>query len=124
MKYNPRFAWVRAVAQENSRRCSRPVYRRQGSRWRLSAQRFGGRADIMAQLMPDGDCQHSGTYNGHPVMVAAALAAVRRIWCRVFTNSLFAIGDRLYSEINAIFSGTMFRAARLVWGTLWDLFWC
>src|SRR6185369_9424382 len=38
---------------------------------------FGGRRDIMNRLMPLGDCQHSGTYNGHPVVVAAALAAVR-----------------------------------------------
>ena len=28
---------------------------------------FGGRRDIMDRLMPIGDCQHSGTYNGHPV---------------------------------------------------------
>ena len=27
---------------------------------------FGGRRDIMDRLMPKGDCQHSGTYNGHP----------------------------------------------------------
>ena len=29
---------------------------------------FGGRRDIMQRLMPEGDCQHSGTYNGHPVV--------------------------------------------------------
>ena len=37
---------------------------------------FGGRREIMDRLMPTGDCQHSGTYNGHPVAVAAGLAAV------------------------------------------------
>src|SRR5881394_959553 len=37
---------------------------------------FGGRKDIMQHLMPQGNCQHSGTYNGHPVSVAAGLAAV------------------------------------------------
>ncbi len=31
---------------------------------------FGGRRDIMERLMPTGDCQHSGTYNAHPVCVA------------------------------------------------------
>jgi glutamate-1-semialdehyde 2,1-aminomutase len=64
---------------------------------------FGGRADIMARLMPDGDCQHSGTYNGHPVMVAAALAAVRAYLEPGFYEHLFAIADRLYAGINAIF---------------------
>jgi len=38
---------------------------------------FGGRRDLMQRLMPMGDCQHSGTYNGHPVVVAAGLAAVK-----------------------------------------------
>ena len=31
---------------------------------------FGGRADVMEHLMPQGDCQHSGTYSGHVVSVA------------------------------------------------------
>lgn len=64
---------------------------------------FGGRADIMARLMPEGDCQHSGTYNGHPVMVAAALAAVHAYLEPGFYEHLFAIGARLYSGLNAIF---------------------
>ena len=34
---------------------------------------FGGRKEVMDRLMPAGDCQHSGTYNGHVVAVAAAL---------------------------------------------------
>src|SRR6185437_16462453 len=37
---------------------------------------FGGKKEIMDRLMPVGDCQHSGTYNGHPVAVAAGLAAL------------------------------------------------
>jgi glutamate-1-semialdehyde 2,1-aminomutase len=31
----------------------------------------------MNHLMPVGDCQHSGTYNGHPVVVAAGIAAIK-----------------------------------------------
>jgi glutamate-1-semialdehyde 2,1-aminomutase len=64
---------------------------------------FGGRADIMAQLMPEGDCQHSGTYNGHPVVVAAALAAVRAYREPGFYDHLFATADHLYTGINNIF---------------------
>src|SRR5262245_4483393 len=33
---------------------------------------FGGKAHIMERLMPTGDCQHSGTNNGHPVPVVAS----------------------------------------------------
>lgn len=64
---------------------------------------FGGRADIMARLLPQGDCQHSGTYNGHPVVVAAALAAVRAYGEAGFYDHLFALGRRLYDGMNGIF---------------------
>ena len=41
--------------------------------------------------MPAGDCQHSGTYNGHVVAVAAGLAAVtvfkRQASIRIFSAS-------------------------------------
>ena len=64
---------------------------------------FGGRAELMERLMPQGDCQHSGTYNAHPVPVAAALAAVQT-YCEVgFYDHLNEIGDRLLAGINAAF---------------------
>jgi glutamate-1-semialdehyde 2,1-aminomutase len=64
---------------------------------------FGGRAEIMERLMPQGDCQHSGTYNGHPVAVAAALAAVRAYVEPGFYDRIHAVAERLYSGLNAIF---------------------
>jgi glutamate-1-semialdehyde 2,1-aminomutase len=64
---------------------------------------FGGRADIMERLMPQGACQHSGTYNGHPVAVAAALRAVRAYLEPGFYDHLHAVGDRLYRGLNEIF---------------------
>jgi glutamate-1-semialdehyde 2,1-aminomutase len=57
----------------------------------------------MAHLQPEGDCQHSGTYNGHPVVVAAALAAVRAYLEPGFYDHLFTVADRLYAGINEIF---------------------
>ena len=71
-----RFAWGPAGRRNIS--ASRPTCVR-WARPSAAASRFsvfGGRADIMERLMPQGDCQHSGTYNGHPVVVAAGLAAV------------------------------------------------
>ena len=64
---------------------------------------FGGRREIMDCLMPQGDCQHSGTYNGHPVVVAAALAAVRAYRQPGFYEHINAIGERLFSGLNGIF---------------------
>jgi glutamate-1-semialdehyde 2,1-aminomutase len=65
---------------------------------------FGGRRDIMNRLMPIGDCQHSGTYNGHPVVVAAALAAVKAYRAPGFYDRIQAVGDRLFPGIQSLFN--------------------
>ena len=65
---------------------------------------FGGRADIMAHLMPEGTCQHSGTYNGHPVAVAAGLAAVTAYTQPGFYDHINAVGERLFSGLSGIFA--------------------
>lgn len=65
---------------------------------------FGGKKEIMDRLMPVGDCQHSGTYNGHPVVVAAATAAIKAYRSPGFYDHIFAVGERLYSGLNRIFA--------------------
>src|SRR5205807_6740175 len=57
---------------------------------------FGGRRDVMDRLMPIGDCQHSGTYNGHPIAVAAAIAAVSAYRAPGFYDHIYAVANRLY----------------------------
>lgn len=64
---------------------------------------FGGRQDIMKRLMPEGDCQHSGTYNGHPVAVAAGLAAISAYRQPGFYDHINAVGARLFAGLNEIF---------------------
>jgi glutamate-1-semialdehyde 2,1-aminomutase len=84
-----------------------------GGGFPLSA--FGGRRDVMDRLMPVGDCQHSGTYNGHVVSVAAALAAVTAYREPGFYDHIHAVGGRLCDGLNAIFarSGVAGRAQGL-----------
>jgi glutamate-1-semialdehyde 2,1-aminomutase len=65
---------------------------------------FGGRRDVMIKLMPVGDCQHSGTYNGHVVSVAAALAAVRAYREPGFYDHIYAVARPLYDGLNTIFA--------------------
>ena len=38
---------------------------------------FGGRADVMSQLAPDGPVYQAGTLSGNPVATAAGLATLR-----------------------------------------------
>ncbi len=65
---------------------------------------FGGRTEIMDKLMPVGDCQHSGTYNGHVVCVAAGLAAVTAYRSPGFYDHIHAVARKLYDGLNAIFT--------------------
>jgi len=64
---------------------------------------FGGRRDIMDRLMPQGDCQHSGTYNGHMLAVAAGLAAVTAFQQPGFYDHIFKVAERLNNGMNALF---------------------
>ena len=64
---------------------------------------FGGRRDLMERLMPTGDCQHSGTYNGHPVAVAAGMAAVKAYREPGFYDHINAVADRLYGGLSEVF---------------------
>ncbi|HVU89983.1 MAG TPA: aminotransferase class III-fold pyridoxal phosphate-dependent enzyme [Pirellulales bacterium] len=72
-----------------------------GGGFPLSA--FGGRHDIMRRLMPEGDCQHSGTYNGHVVPVAAGLAAVRAYRRPGFYDHINAVAGKLYAGLAGLF---------------------
>ncbi len=73
-----------------------------GGGFPLSA--FGGRHDIMRRLMPEGDCQHSGTYNGHVVPVAAGLAAVRAYRQPGFYDHINALAGALYTGLAGLFA--------------------
>lgn len=64
---------------------------------------FGGRRDIMERLMPTGDCQHSGTYNGHPTAVAAGLTAVTAYRQPGFYDHIQAVAERLCGGLQALF---------------------
>jgi glutamate-1-semialdehyde 2,1-aminomutase len=57
----------------------------------------------MERLMPQGNCQHSGTYNGHPVPVAAAIAAVRAYREPGFYDHITRISHRLYDGLRDLF---------------------
>ena len=65
---------------------------------------FGGRRDVMDRLMPTGDCQHSGTYNGHPVVVAAALAAIRAYREPGFYDHIHAVASLLIDGLTRLFA--------------------
>jgi glutamate-1-semialdehyde 2,1-aminomutase len=55
---------------------------------------YGGRADIMDQLSPDGPVYQAGTLSGNPIAVAAGLATLREISKSGFYDRLERLSSR------------------------------
>jgi glutamate-1-semialdehyde 2,1-aminomutase len=65
----------------------------------MPAAAFGGRADIMASLAPDGPVYQAGTLSGNPVAMAAGLATLEQIEVPGFYESLTAKTQQLVSGV-------------------------
>jgi glutamate-1-semialdehyde 2,1-aminomutase len=67
----------------------------------MPAAAFGGRADIMASLAPDGPVYQAGTLSGNPVAMAAGLATLELIDQPGFYESLTAKTTALINGLAA-----------------------
>ena len=84
---------------------------------------YGGRAEIMDHVAPDGPVYQAGTLSGNPLAVAAGLATLRVIEADgTFYDRLEAKGAALESAIDACLArhGYPCRLARC--GSMWTLF--
>lgn len=68
----------------------------------LPCAAFGGRADIMAQLAPDGPVYQAGTLSGNPLAMAAGLATLRELEAEDFYASLTAKTQQLIEGLTAL----------------------
>ncbi len=71
----------------------------------LAAAGFGGRADVMAHLAPEGPVYQAGTLSGNPVSMAAGLATLRRC-----TPDLYPRLDSTAHTVGALASEALGRA--------------
>ena len=62
---------------------------------------FGGRAEVMDVLAPDGPVYQAGTLSGNPLAMAAGLAALEVLKNGTVHKQLEAKGDRLEAGLNA-----------------------
>jgi len=71
----------------------------------LPVAAFGGRRDVMELLDPERErsVPHGGTYNGHPLGMAAGLAAMGELTPEVFAR-LDRDGDWLRSQLEEVFA--------------------
>ena len=83
---------------------------------------FGGRADIMDHLAPDGPVYQAGTLSGNPVAMATGLAQLRELEKHDGYRRLEEIGQRFEDGVRGIISdkGLPFRFNRV--GSMWCLY--
>jgi glutamate-1-semialdehyde 2,1-aminomutase len=61
----------------------------------LPAAAFGGRADVMAHLAPEGSVYQAGTLSGNPIATASGLATLRAL-----DDDVYATVDRRAAEVS------------------------
>jgi glutamate-1-semialdehyde 2,1-aminomutase len=76
---------------------------------------YGGRADLLGLVAPAGDVYQAGTLSGHPVVMAAGEATLRRL-----TPDVYAAIDRRADRLEEALSGEGRSTARV--GSLLTLF--
>ena len=69
------------------------------------AAAFGGRADIMALLAPDGPVYQAGTLSGNPVAMAAGLATLHQLATPGFYDQLEKRSSQFIAELQQIIRG-------------------
>ncbi len=66
---------------------------------------FGGRADIMDHLSPDGPVYQAGTLSGNPLAMAAGLAQLREMERRDGWNALEKLGGEFEAAVREMIAG-------------------
>ena len=67
----------------------------------LPAAAFGGRADLMARMAPEGPVYQAGTLSGNPLAMAAGLATLRRIAKRGTYERLARTSEHLVAGLRS-----------------------
>jgi len=85
------------------------------------AAAFGGRADVMAQLSPDGPVYQAGTLSGNPIATTAGLATLRLATEEVYDH-LNAVADQIKVAASEALSRAGVAHAVQATGTMFSVF--
>ncbi len=83
---------------------------------------FGGRAEIMDMLSPDGPVYQAGTLSGNPIAMAAGLAQLRQLISQGGWSRLEELGAQLEEKMRAIIEGKPLAFQRI--GSMFCLYFC
>ncbi len=82
---------------------------------------YGGRADVMAKIAPEGPVYQAGTLSGNPLAVAAGMATIRKLQPAVYAR-LEALGARLGAGLRAAVADAGEQAQVVTMGSAFTLF--
>jgi glutamate-1-semialdehyde 2,1-aminomutase len=83
---------------------------------------YGGRADLMKQIAPEGPVYQAGTLSGNPVAMAAGLATLRETARPQFYDELDARTDKLVAGLAAVAASHGVPASAGHAGSMWGLY--
>jgi glutamate-1-semialdehyde 2,1-aminomutase len=83
---------------------------------------LGGKAELMTQLAPEGPVFYSGTFNGHPVSMAAAQKTLDVLERDDVPPRLWDLADRLAAGIEKVIAELGLRALCQSYGSVWNLY--
>jgi glutamate-1-semialdehyde 2,1-aminomutase len=83
---------------------------------------LAGRASVMTLLAPEGPVFYSGTFNGHPLSVAAALRTLEVLERDDVAPRLSQLGDRIAAGINAARDELGVRAVCQAYGSVFCIY--
>ncbi len=87
------------------------------------AAAFGGRADVMSMLAPDGPVYQAGTLSGNPVATTAGLATLRLATDEVYAH-ITSAGDVIKAATSAALDAAGVSHAVQATGTMFSVFFC
>ena len=83
---------------------------------------LAGRSDLIGLLAPEGPVFYSGTFNGHPLSVAAAHATLDVLEAGDVADRISALADRLAAGINEVIAELELNAVCQSEGSVWNLY--
>jgi glutamate-1-semialdehyde 2,1-aminomutase len=83
---------------------------------------LAGRSDLIGMLAPEGPVFYSGTFNGHPLSVAAAHATLDILEAEDVPSRIGALGERLAAAVNESIDELELNAVCQTEGSVWNLY--